>query len=259
MNSKICFYFFKYETNFFTSLNAGLVNSNFQMQALYATLICMRTKSQGILLQAIPYLGKGRIFKIFTEDAGLITLIAKKPSLALLSPFCIAEWLYQKKQSEIFTLTECSLTDSLDGLRQSYAAITAAGSMAQDLLRTQLPGKTSPALYKLLSCYLKKILIFDHPTILAASFRLKLLLHEGLLALQSSCSHCNEEACYLIQGESVCSSHASSQAIGFTVPEWEILHCLTFAKQFSQLQQIDYPLSLQQPLTALFEERTKNQ
>ena len=101
----------------------------------------MQAKSHGILLQAIPYLGKGRIFKILTEEDGLITLIAKKPSLALISPFCIAEWVYQKRQRDIFTLTEYSLLDALLGLRQSYEALSTAGSMAQDLLQTQLPGK----------------------------------------------------------------------------------------------------------------------
>jgi len=218
----------------------------------------MQAKSHGILLQAIPYLGKGRIFKIFTEEDGLITLIAKKPSLALVSPFCIAEWVYQKKQREIFTLTEYSLLDALLGLRQSYEALSTAGSMAQDLLQTQLPGKPAPSLYKLLSSYFKKILIFDHPDILAASFRLKLLLHEGLLSLQSSCVHCNEKARLLIQGESVCPIHAPLQSIGLTALEWEGLHCLAFAKQFSHLQQTNYSPALKKAIAALFEERIKN-
>jgi DNA repair protein RecO len=217
----------------------------------------MQTKSQGILLLAIPYLGKGRILKVFTEDAGLITLVSKKPSLAVFSPFCIAEWIYQKKQSEIFTLLEGSLIDGLLSLRQSYATLTAAGSMAQDLLRTQLPAKSAPGLYHLLSSYFKKTFSFECPAILAASFRMKLLLHEGLLALQTNCIHCDLPATSLMQGESVCPAHSSPSAIGFSISEWQILHCLTFAKQFSLLQQIDCPPSLNEKLTALFEERTK--
>lgn len=217
----------------------------------------MQTKSQGILLQTIPYLGKGRILKIFTEEAGLITLMAKKPSHALFSPFCIAEWVYRKRNTDIHPLIEGSLIDSFLNLRQSYATLLAAGSMAQDLLRTQLPAKNSPALYILLGSYFKKIPIFERPAVLASSFKLKLLLHEGLLALQTGCAHCNREATSLLQGESVCSSHAMPFAIGFSISEWQIIHTLAFARQFSLLQQIDCPPSLHEKITVLFEERAK--
>ena len=218
----------------------------------------MQMKSQGILLHAIPYLGKGRIFKVFTADAGLITLMAKKPSLSLFSPFCIAEWVYQKKRSDLFLLVEGSLLDSLDHLRHSYAAITAAGSIAQDLLRSQLAAKSAPDLYSLLSSYLKKILTFQSPSVLAASFRLKLLIHEGLLTLQAQCADCGREATSLKQGEGVCSQHASPISIPFSSPEWQTLHCLAFARQFSLLQQIDCPPSLYEKITLLFEERLKH-
>jgi DNA repair protein RecO len=217
----------------------------------------MQIKSQGILLQVIPFLGKGRVFKVFMNDAGLITLMAKKPSHALFSPFCIAEWIYRKKQSEMVALTEGSLIDSLLDLRQSYAALTAAGSMAKDLLRTQLPEKPSPGLYSLLSSYFKKIVVFEHPSVLAASFRVKLLLHEGLLALQTICAHCDQEASFLAQGESVCPAHISPFAIGFSPAEWQILHRLAFARQFSLLQEIDGAPALNEKISALFEERTK--
>jgi len=217
----------------------------------------MQIKSQGILLQAIPFLGKGRVFKVFTGDAGLITLMAKKPTQALFSPFCIAEWVYRKKQSEMVALTEASLIDSLLDLRQSYGALTAAGSMAKDLLRTQLPEKSSPGLYSLLCSYFKKIVVFERPESLAASFRVKHPLPDGLLALQNSCAYCDREASFLAQGESVCAAHASPFAIGLTPAEWQILHRLAFARQFSLLQEIDAPLALNEKISALFEERTK--
>jgi DNA repair protein RecO len=217
----------------------------------------MQIKSQGILLQAIPFLGKGRIFKVFAEDAGLITLMAKKPTLAQFSPFCIAEWIYRKKQSEMVALRDASLIDSLLELRQSYGALTAAGSMAKDLLRTQLPERPSPGLYSLLASYLKKTALFEHPGVLAASFRMKLLLHEGLLALQEGCAHCSREANSLAQGESVCLAHTSPFAIGFSSSEWQILLRLAFARQFSLLQEIDGPPELFEKIATLFEERTK--
>jgi len=211
----------------------------------------MEIKSQGILLQAIPYLGKSRILKVFTEDFGLISMMAKKPTPA--APFCIAEWVYRKKQSEIFALLESSLTDNLLTLRESYAALRAAGSIAHDLIRTQMPGKNAPNLYRLLTSYFQKIPNFRNPEILAASFRLKLLLHEGLLALQPHCARCRREASLLDQGESVCPEHATPGSIAFSIPEWSGLHALAFSRRFSSLEELAPSPSLDNKIFSLFE------
>jgi DNA repair protein RecO len=211
-------------------------------------------KTHGILLQALPYLGNGRILKVFSETEGLITLMAKnKPALS--SPFCIAEWVYRKGQSEIFTLTDGSLLDGLSELRNSYASLTAAGSMAQDLLKTQMAAKHSPHLYNLLATYLKKSSTFKNPSILALSFRLKLLLHEGLLNLTSGCTHCGESASHLSQGESVCPTHATPGAFPFSSPEWECLLCLALSRKFSLLEEVECPPHLNEKIEKLFEER----
>lgn len=164
----------------------------------------MMETTLGILLQTIPYLGKKKILKVLTPEHGLLSFMTQKP----LSPFCIAEWVYRKTQKEIHTLTDFSLTDPLLELRQNYATISAAGSIAQDLLLTQMPGKPSP--YALASAYLKKLPL--NPPILALSFRLKLLIHEGLFS--------------------------SDPEPEFTPEEWELVTALAFARQFSQLQTV---------------------
>ncbi len=218
----------------------------------------MEEKIQGVCLQAIPYLGKSRILKLFTQEAGFLTLMSKKSSLAALSPFCIAECVYKKRQSEIYTLIDGSILDSLLGLRQSYPTLTAAGAIAQDLLRSQLPGKAAPGLYDLLCSYFIKLPQFENPAILSASFRLKLLLHEGLLALEDECARCSSQASMLTQGESVCRSHASLPSFAFDKEEWQTICHLTFTRQFSLLQKIDLSSSLQKTIDALFEERLKH-
>jgi DNA repair protein RecO (recombination protein O) len=211
-------------------------------------------KTNGILLQALPYLGNGRILKVFSDSEGLITLMAKnKPALS--SPFCIAEWVYQKRQSEIFTLTDGSLLDGLPELRNSYAALSAAGSIAQDLLKTQMAAKPSPHLYNLLASFLKKISSFRDPSILALSFRLKLLLHEGLLVLSSDCTHCGERASHLSQGESVCVTHAAPGAFSFSPTEWDCLLLLALGRKFSLLEQVECSPQLNEKIGRLFEER----
>lgn len=213
----------------------------------------MIQKSIGILLQAIPYLDKWRIYKVFTENAGLITLMSKRD---VLFPFCIAEWIYRKKQSEIFSLLEGSLIDDLFALRKSYIALQTAGRIAQDLLHTQLPSKSAPALYHLAHKALQKIITFQTPWILAECFRMKLLIHEGLLSLAEECAHCHEQATALLQGESVCLKHASHSAVLFSQGEWDDLHTLAFSRKFSVLERVDFSSSLGVKIDSVFNERT---
>lgn len=181
----------------------------------------MEEKTPGLLLQSIPYLDQKKILKIFTPE-GLVSLFAKTSTL---TPFCIAEWVYQKTEKELYPLKEAALLDPLSALRQSYPIITAAGSIAKDLLRSQLPGKKAPALYQLACLYLKKIPLA--PEILVASFRLKLLLHEGLLSALPEPT--------------------------FTAAEWEQVNLLAFARQFSSLYAI--PTAPFTKIALLVEER----
>jgi DNA repair protein RecO len=211
-------------------------------------------KSHGVLLQSIPYLGRKCILKIFTPENGLISLMANpSKGTALTTPFCIAEWVYKKGNREIHTFTDGSLIDGLLPLKQNYATLVSAGAMAKDLLQSQLPAKGAKDLYELLCVYFKKLPTFSHPEILAASFRLKLLLHEGLLSLEAGCSLCGAPALYLSQGESYCPAHAPLSGQVFTPSEWTQLQQLAFARQFSALQEIDKaPL---EKIERLFQER----
>ena len=185
----------------------------------------MSTNTPGLLLQSIPYLGQKKILKIFTPEHGLVSLFATTTKL---SPFCLAEWVYRKSNKEIHTLQDTTLLDPLLELRTNYNTLTAAGAIAQDLLRTQLPGKSAPDLYALTCLYLKKLP--TNPHIFAASFRLKLLLHEGLLSTEPEPS--------------------------FTPTEWEQLEILAFARQFSLIQeQTTAPV---RKIELLFDERFRS-
>ncbi len=211
-------------------------------------------KTPGVLLQAIPYLGRKRILKVFTPEEGLVTLMAKASlSSAFSAPFCIAEWVFLKGSREIHSLQDASLIDGLLDLKKDFATLSAAGSMAQDLLRSQLPGKKGNALYSLLCACLAKLPTFANPQILAASFRLKLLVHEGLLSLQPDCSVCGAPASRLQQGESFCSSHAPHTGFSFSSSDWETLLHLAYSRQFSQLQNL--PAAPVQQIELLFRER----
>lgn len=184
----------------------------------------MEEKSPGLLLHSIPYLGQKKILKVFTPEYGLITLLSKSPKLPS-SPFCIAEWVY-RPHSSIYPLKDATLLDPLLHLRTDYTLLTAAGAIAQDLLRTQLPGKKAPDLYQLACLYLQKLPASPH--LLAASFRLKLLLHEGLLSPEPEPT--------------------------FTSPEWAQASTLAFSRTLSPI------LALQtapfDKIRSLFDQRT---
>lgn len=181
----------------------------------------MEEKTLGLLLQSIPYLGKKKILKVLTPS-GLLAFFARSSTL---TPFCIAEWVYRKTEKELHPLLDTTLLDPLIELRQDYAVITAAGALAQDLLRSQLPNKSSPELYQLACLYFKKLPLA--PDIFIASFRLKLLLHEGLLS--------------------------SDPEPAFTPAEWEQVRALAFARQLSTLYHLTAIPA--QKIALLFEER----
>ncbi len=80
----------------------------------------MEQRSPGLLLQAIPYLGKKKILKLLTPDAGLISLLVKTVrDASLLTPFCLAEWVYKKGQKDLHVLIAASLYDGLLQLKTS--------------------------------------------------------------------------------------------------------------------------------------------
>lgn len=200
----------------------------------------MEEKCEGVLLQAIPYLGQKKILKVFTPELGLISLMAKSSGAmsALTHPFCTAEWVFFKGKKELHTLKDGSLLDPLPELKATYERLSAAGLMAQDLLRSQLPGKGAEPLYRLFLAYLKKLPLFEDPQTAVASFRLKLLAHEGLLSLKQTCATCDAPSCSLHQGESYCARHKPFGGALFTKEEWEKVAQLTFERKFSEMEKM---------------------
>lgn len=164
----------------------------------------------GLLLQSTNYLGKKKVLKIFTGAYGMLSLFA--PSCAL-SPFCLAEWVFQKKSEEkdLYKALDYTLIDPLARLKESYEYLSAAGAIAQDLLKTQLPHKKAQELFDLAYLYLKKIP--SSPSLMAASFKLKLLLYEGLLSKEKEPS--------------------------FAKNEWDSIQTLAFSRSFQEIEKTE--------------------
>lgn len=210
-------------------------------------------KTEGLLLQAIPYLGHCKILKVLTTEEGIISLMARKKALqSFTTPFLIAEWVYTIGKGEIHTLQDASLCNDFADLRKEYAVISAAGLIAQDLLKSQYPEKKGNGPYALAVAFFQKLPKCASQDALIASFRLKLLLHDGLLGLQNECVHCGSPPLFLDDGGSCCQAHKKGYSIPFSTQEWALLHHLTFARQFLLLQNMSIEKSLQTKIEQLF-------
>lgn len=186
-------------------------------------------KKEAICLTTIPYLEKAQILKVFTKESGLISLIVKKKSLLSFSPFCLAEWVVKKGKGDLYLAIDATSLDSYLELRKSYATLQAAGKIAQSLLRSQMPQKPSPLLYKLLFSYFQKLKTSSNGKALAASFMLKLLIHEGLFSPVDSVEKWEEE-------------------------EKELIFQLSFAQRFQDLERIILREELIEKIDQFFEE-----
>jgi recombinational DNA repair protein (RecF pathway) len=118
-----------------------------------------------------------------------------------------------------------------------------------------MPGKQSHELFALSCAIFQKISSFDHPEILAALFRVKMLLHEGLLSIDKGCSQCEGPALHLCEGESYCLKHAGCPGWTFAPEEWSHLHLLATARSFALLKETAPQKELYGKILSLFNER----
>jgi DNA repair protein RecO (recombination protein O) len=215
-------------------------------------------KTEGIVLRSQDFKERHRIITLYSPE-GLISLIVKNISrkntrlLSLTTPFTLAEYHYRRGQSELLSFHDGTLLDDHLILRQSYTSLQAAGALANAILSSQMPGKSSPALFVLYKSYHKQVPGFTDPAALIASFYLKLLKHEGHLTISPHCAICDNTASrFLHEGESLCSKHPAQDAFHFSPAEWELLLTLDNAQQFSILRSLTLPPTFSQKINALF-------
>lgn len=219
----------------------------------------MEEKIEGIVLRSSDYKDTQRLISVFSLTSGLLNLVVKRLSsrnashLLSTSSFCKAQFVIKRGRSELISCLDVTLLDDHRELRKSYAHLCAAGDLVRAILTSQLPGKPSPDLYRLFQTYLKQIPTFEDLSSLAVSFQLKLLKHEGLLALTSTCSQCEErQASMLVKGESLCLLHEKKESFCFSEMEWKILLALHDARRLNDLRAIKLAPLFFQKLNAYF-------
>jgi len=144
----------------------------------------MTTVKQGFILHTFPFEDYHQIISLFTRDEGVIKAVYKyalngKKSAA--TPLTLVETTVREGRSDLYQCAELTLMNHLSGLRERYPILSAAGRMVESLQQVVLPRHPLPALFDLFSVYLHALCLDPVPERLAASFRLKLLKHEGLL------------------------------------------------------------------------------
>jgi DNA repair protein RecO (recombination protein O) len=143
-------------------------------------------KTEGVVLKRIPFQEHDLILTLFSQDQGIIKCIAKganRPKCryaALLDPLTRLEFLYREGRGELWKCSEMTALNHRLALRQNFAQLTAACDMGKALLTSQLLYAPAAELYALFNAYLEHLPLFQEPDVLALSFRLKLLRHEGI-------------------------------------------------------------------------------
>jgi DNA repair protein RecO len=217
----------------------------------------------GIVLRSLDYKDSQRIITAFTP-IGRISIIVKgitrrSALLALTTPFCEAEFVFRRSRSDLLLFLDGTVIDNHLLLRGRLSSLETAGSLAHAILSSQLEGKSSADLYQLFRFYLKQIPSFESPASLLASFQLKLLSYEGLLALSSQCNRCLKASVFLSKGECLCAAHPLEDGFEFSPEEWPLLLQLEQAKQFSALRALTLDAPLCQKIDVFFKYRIASQ
>jgi DNA repair protein RecO (recombination protein O) len=153
--------------------------------------------SEGIVLQASDFRDFDQIVTVFTENEGIMKFIAKRGNVVKTglksSPLTRGEFVYTIGKSDLYTLRELSIKEHYLELRKNLGSLNTSCECLKAILETQMLHKPAPFLFKLLSAYLAKIHTFSNHDALESSFRLKILLHEGVLDLDADGFFSDEE------------------------------------------------------------------
>lgn len=147
-------------------------------------------RCEGIILHTLDFRDYDKIVSAFTAEHGVLKFVAHKANAAKrglkVLPLTKADIIYMTTQSELYKLKDLSPIAQYLSLRQNFEYLQAACELLKCVLRTQLPQKPAPELYGLLCAYLDKIPKVSNPALIEASFRLKLLRHEGIFEESSA-------------------------------------------------------------------------
>lgn len=211
--------------------------------------------TEGVILRSIPFRDSSKIITLFTEDVGIIKVFYNTRTRDGGAPLTKVELIYRERSGDIFSAYEMTPIDYFPHLRKELHTLQAAAELLEIIQTSQWLGKSAPRLYSLLCFYLNKISFITDPNTLTSSFKLKLLVHDGLLHLPFLCSLCGEplhNEAYGIDSDMRCTSHHLAHQSVWSKDELALLAQLTFSESYKAMAQIHVPDSLKKKIDTLF-------
>lgn len=155
-------------------------------------------KSEAIILRSMPLRETSLVLTFYTKDFGKIKGIVRGVrgphaqygggSLELFAHDEIV--FYDRKKSDIFTISQCDLIDFFNPIRQSLERLAYAGYIAELLDSVTTLGDTNEEVYNLLLNSLKLLSGEASSRRVARIFEIKLLGLLGLMPTLGSCVNC---------------------------------------------------------------------
>lgn len=219
----------------------------------------MKNQVEAIVLKTLPFQDYHQITTLFTAELGLCNAIGsysrspKNPLFGALAPLNHLElFLRPPRNGDLFKIESVSLFNSHNELRKSYDQLHEACQMLNALMKTQVPHKPAPLIFGLLKNYLSLIQEAPFPEAIRSSFQLKLLRHEGLLAITNQCPICHQEPkeISIEEGRTVCKAHCPDH--GLTEDESTYFYALALSTSAKLLKEVEPPKTLAPKIEALF-------
>lgn len=219
-------------------------------------------QTEGIILRVIPFRDYDQIITLFTQDVGVLKVLYKgsrskrRGVQGICLPLTRVEVIYREKNSEIFSCQEMALLESYSHLRKELKFLNVACDLLQVVATSQLVGKAAPLLYALLCFYLAKVPVIQDPEVLAMSFRLKLLKHEGLATYPFCCSMCQcdlHSEGYSYDAEWWCKEHQLKGSAYWHADELQLLYQLALCQHYQEISSCQLPPILQDRIKGFFE------
>ncbi len=211
---------------------------------------------EGVILDRQVLLGRKELIRLFTREKGLISFVSSshRRSSLLRTPLSWGEFILERRKSKLYHLRDFSPLGSFLHLRSEFVLLETAGKFLRALLRSQMEEKASPLVYQLFLKLLSSLNRAKNPQVFLLSFYLKLLKHEGLLALSESCSACGKVLlhAYLESGELFCPKHAQERLHLFKKEELDLLLFLLTSRSVDNFITLSPPPYLLNKVEAIF-------
>ncbi len=210
----------------------------------------------GIILRKTPVKQHHSVVTLFTP-LGLMPVFVKA-NFPLYPIPSVAQYTFSYEPPKLRVLLQEEDIQPFFDKKISKEQQMAFHKMSQAILKSQWEEYPAPNLFTLFLDFLRNMSRCSNPHLFSSIFLWKLLQHEGVIDLFSTCSFCKEPihttTFYRYEGEKYCLEHAPKKAILFDANEEKLLLALTKTQRiedFLHLSQLH--LDLSDKITLLFE------